>query len=114
MLSKTAALIEEQTGFTVKPIDTGYLNFSICSPAGQDFFVEVEEGDNLQELFFNLFNYYESFDVSYETYLWLDETGHGKYGAPYDMKDVYEDMEWCENKIHELMLFVDKLSKEEN
>ena len=46
--------------------------------------------------------YYSDFDVSRETYLWLDDTGHGKNGAPYDMIEVYHDMEECEELIQEL------------
>ena len=45
---------------------------------------------------------YDNYDCSYEAYLWLDNTGHGTNGAPYDMKDVYEDMEACEKMIFEL------------
>ena len=33
---------------------------------------------------------------------WLDSEGHGKNGAPYEMKAVLEDMEWLENKLFEL------------
>ena len=32
----------------------------------------------------------------------LDNTGHGLNGAPYDMKDVYEDMEACKKMVYEL------------
>ena len=48
--------------------------------------------------------YWEGFDVCYETYIWLDETGHGRNGAPYDMKDLYEDTQACEDMIHDLWL----------
>ena len=30
------------------------------------------------------------------------EDGHGKNGAPYDMKDLYGDMEACQDMIYEL------------
>ena len=53
-------------------------------------------------------SYYNDFDVSYEAYLWLDNTGHGTNGAPHDMKAVYEDMEECEGFIYELYQVVDK------
>ena len=52
---------------------------------------------------------YESFDVSEEAYLWLDNSGHGKNGAPYDMKDVYEDIEEAKEefgKLADLLLSV--------
>ena len=79
----------------------GTFCFSKYSPAGQDFAFEVE-ASNLEELADEIKNYYNDYDVCYETYLWLDEWGHGKNGAPYDMKDVYEDMQACEEAVLEL------------
>lgn len=38
-------------------------------------------------------HYVENYDCSSEAYIWLDNFGHGKNGAPYDMHDVYSDME---------------------
>lgn len=77
--------------------------FSQGSPAGQDFSFEVEmEDNNVYTLLNDIRNYYDCYDCSYEAYLWLDNTGHGTNGAPYDMKDVYEDMEACEKMIFEL------------
>lgn len=75
--------------------------FSKYSPAGQDFSFEVE-ASNFEELAYKIKTYYDNYDVCYETYLWLDNTGHGRNGAPYDMKDLYEDMEACEEAIWEL------------
>lgn len=70
------------------------------SNAGKDFNITIN-GKNSDELIDSIYNCYENFDVSYETYLWLDNTGHGKNGAPYDMEDILEDMKWCENMIYE-------------
>ena len=74
--------------------------FSKYSPAGQDFSFEAKmEDNNVYALLNDIKNYY---DCSYEAYVWLDNTGHGANGAPYDMKDVYEDMEACQKMIFEL------------
>lgn len=81
--------------------EDGYFTFSKFSPAGQDFNIELS-ADDIEELSEKLNERYNDFDCSEETYLWLDETGHGKNGAPYDMKDLYEDMEACEEMIREL------------
>jgi hypothetical protein len=75
--------------------------FGKYSPAGQDFSFEVEASD-LEELTDEIKKYYDNYDVSYEAYLWLDEWGHGRNGAPYDMKDVYKDMQACEEAVWEL------------
>lgn len=51
-----------------------------------------------------LIEFYNNFDVSYETYLWLDNTGHGTNGAPYDMKDIYEDQLYAIEQLDKLTI----------
>ena len=78
------------------------IRFGRYSPAGQNFGFSVNAGDDLNDLRGNIAKAYLDFDCSAEAYLWLDSDGHGKDGAPYDMKDVYEDMEVCREYIDEL------------
>lgn len=94
--------IAEQEDWTVSGSENGtdWL-FSIFSPAGRDFNIELDAKDE-DELLAEFDRYIDGFDVSYETYIWLDNTGHGTHGAPNDMKDCYEDTEWCYNKAYEL------------
>lgn len=40
--------------------------------------------------------------IAKETYTCLDHSGHGINGAPYDMRDVYNDMEECQDEIEKL------------
>ena len=95
------------------------VNFSFekYSPAGQDFYFEVsvpnkEDEDTFYENVAEAIDkYWEGFDVCYETYIWLDDTGHGKNGAPYDMKELYEDMQACEDMIHDLWLALEGKQK---
>ena len=85
-------------------------SFEKYSPAGRDFVFEicVRSEEDEYTLYYNVADaistYWENFDVSYETYIWLDENGHGKNGAPYDMKDLYEDTQACADMIHDLWL----------
>lgn len=90
--------------------DERYYTFEIFSPAGQDFIFDIDKNEaiNLETLSSEIYAYYNSFDVDEATYLWLDETGHGRNGAPYNMEDVLEDMKWCENKTYELFIIVQK------
>ena len=88
-------------GWHISDYGDNRFSFSKYSPAGQDFEFEVE-GDDVEEIADNIYRYYDDFDPSYEAYLWLDETGHGRNGAPYNMKDLYEDMEACQDMILEL------------
>lgn len=79
------------------------------SPAGRDFSFYVQNKDTVEDFLESIKRFYENFDVSYEAYLWLDENGHGKNGAPYDMKDLYNDIECCKENIKELYnLFISK------
>ena len=95
------------------------VNFSFekYSPAGQDFYFEVsvpnkEDEDTFYENVAEAIDkYWEGFDVCYETYIWLDDTGHGKNGAPHNMKDLYEDMQACSDMIHDLWLALEGKEK---
>ena len=85
-------------------------SFEKYSPAGQDFYFEVSvRNEEDEDIVYNnvaeaIGTYWEGFDVCYETYIWLDETGHGRNGAPRDMKDLYEDMQACADMIHDLWI----------
>lgn len=80
--------------------------FSKISPAGQDFNFEVDIGCDIEDFLGIVDNCYQNFDVSYETYLWLDDTGHGKNGAPYELEDVLEDIKACEQYINDIYIIV--------
>ena len=85
-------------------------SFEKYSPAGRDLCFEVSvPNEEDEDTFYDnvadaIYTYWKDFDVCYETYIWLDETGHGRNGAPYDMKDLYEDMQACEDMTHDLWL----------
>lgn len=104
--------IAEKNGWNVYIMDESNGNiiydFGKCSPLGQDFHFAAEmENGNPYTLLDNIYERFNDFDASSETYLWLDEDGHGKNGAPYDMKDLYEDMESCQTMILELWSVLD-------
>ncbi len=82
-------------------VEGNYMYLQKYSPAGQDFNLEIE-AQNMQEAVTELKNRCDNFDCSEEAYLWLDETGHGTNGAPYNMKELYEDMEACLKMMVEL------------
>lgn len=82
-------------------IEEEHVEFGRYSPAGKDFWMEFTT-TSPEKLLEDMRNYINSYDISEETYLWLDDTGHGKNGAPYDMMDVYEDAEACLNMVEEL------------
>lgn len=99
----------EEYYFTIEEETEGIIRISRVSSAGQDFSFYTENGETLEELRDNILNRYENFDVSQEAYYWLDDSGHGINGAPYDMKDVYEDMEECKSFIYDAFCLVRNL-----
>ena len=78
-----------------------YANFQQATDFGQDFSFDAwyEKLDDLPKA---VFDYWQGYDPSEEAAAWLDESGHGKNGAPYDMADVLKDMRQCESMVEEL------------
>ena len=77
---------------------------SKSSPCGQDFNCSLDTQNNdAQMLVDDLGRYVDNYDCSEEAYLWLDSSGHGKNGAPYEMCDVYDDMVACKEMMQGLL-----------
>ena len=116
MLPQKLIEIIEESEYTINyDCDSNFIDFGKYSTAGRDFHIEINAGYNIDCLAQNIWDYYLTFDVSEETYLWLDNTGHGKNGAPYDMKDVYEDTQECRQFIVELYnIITDYMNKTHN
>lgn len=91
----------EELGWVITDEGNNYL-LSKFSPAGQDFNVIVTKSDDVNKFIENIYEAYENYDVSEEVRLWIDDFGHGKNGAPYEIKDLVEDMEWCKQAIYDL------------
>lgn len=94
--------VAEQHGWNVTDEGANNYNFAKHSPLGRDFSF-CAQGETAEELYMDIFDYYESYDCSLETYLQLDKKGHGINGAPYDMIDVYNDCEACETMVDDLL-----------
>ena len=87
-------------------IDGNTITFYKKAPNGLDFSFEVDIGDDINDFSRNINNTFMDYDVSYETYLWLDNTGHGKNGAPYELEDILEDIKACEQYIQDAHIIV--------
>lgn len=85
-------------------MDEDRVCFSIYSPTGRyfDFDVATSDVEDIETLSQAVRQYYEDFDVSYETYIWLDNRGHGANGAPYEMEDVLNDTKWIDDALEQL------------
>lgn len=98
--AKSIIDVAENSGWSVN-VNGNEFEFEKYSPAGHDFIMVVEV-DSLKSAVNEMESKCCDFDCSEETYLYLDSSGHGKNGAPYDMKDLYEDMECCLEMMKEL------------
>lgn len=80
------------------------LYLSKYSNADQDFgfYIECETGD-ANELINVVENYYDNYDPYEEAAIWLGPDGHGKNGAPDDLKDLIGDMEECKSNVKVLL-----------
>ena len=104
-MNKTLKLLlekAEELGWHFIKSDGDIYEFEKFSPYGQDFIMYIDTENDPALFLDNLFEYYTNYDVSEEAYYWLDDTGHGKNGAPYEMIDVYKDFENCEQMILDL------------
>ena len=103
MKKRIKELIEKAEGlnWTVNNIGENEYEFQKYSPAGQDFNMYIT-GESDEEIIGNIYKYHENFDISEETSLWIDETGHGTNGAPYHIQDLVDDMTACKEMIMEL------------
>lgn len=78
------------------------------TPKGQDLIVILQFEKSAEKpvpalLIDALRRYIESYDPSEETSLWLDNTGHGANGAPYEVIDLYNDMVAAKNMMQQLL-----------
>ena len=84
--------IAEDLGWAVS-IFKDDICFQIYGKYGKDFNLEFPYKDG-EQLLHDLYDYVDNYDVSYETYIWLDDFGHGKNSAPYEMENVLEEEKW--------------------
>lgn len=89
--------------------------FTLIKPYQLDFSFSVEaENNSVYSLLDNLAHYLSAYDVSKETYLRLDEQGHGKKGYPYDMEEVLKIFNYREEEIEKLVEYLTNNYEEEN
>ena len=107
-LSNTLIDRIEEANYTIRHCYDDIYEIGKYSPAGQDFSFYIHAGENIDNFLDNIRELYSDFDVSYEAYQWLGKDGHGTNGAPYDMKEVYEDAVCCHDYIFDLFNIVNK------
>lgn len=98
MKEKKFIAIAEELGWSVRKSKND-IELQQYTSFGQDFSFSVNRNeDYIQQVFDHYYNY----DPSAEALLWVDDSGHGKNGAPYHLKDVIDDMEEVESMLDEL------------
>lgn len=88
--------------------------FTLIKPYQLDFSFSVEaENNSVFSLLDNVAHYLSAYDVSEETYLRLDNQGHGKKGYPYDMEEVLKIFNYREEEIEKLVEYLTNNYEEE-
>lgn len=95
--------------------DDVFFDFSMYSSIGQDFHctVHVSADDDISDLVDRLIDYYDDFDPDEEASMWIDETGHGRNGAPYRISDIVKDMEECQEEVDNLIQILKEIPVKE-
>ena len=92
--------------------DGHFVTISRKTPLGNEIIIEaclsVEAEADLE---YAIRDAYDTMDVDYETYIWLDSNGNGKNGAPTHIKDVLADMQEKKRLLGELWNAVEKILK---
>lgn len=91
----------EEYGWTIKQEDDNLYRLGNHSPSGQYFSILVRKYTD-ESFIDEIYQQYNDFDVSTETYQRLDKEGHGMNGELYEMADVLADMEQCKENILDL------------
>lgn len=92
-----------------KEITEKYVEFSQFSPAGQDFSFDVWY-DNLGEIMYKVYEYYQDYDVEEEVLMWLEAKRNGIAGVP-DVQTLVHDQEEIEQMILELAEAIKKVTR---
>lgn len=98
MTEKKFIQIAERLGWSVTK-DRYDIELQFYTDYGQDFSFSVNRNEDYVK---QVYDYYNSFDPDEEALLWVDDSGHGKNGAPYRLKDIITDMEEVENELEKL------------
>lgn len=98
MTEKKFIKIAEDLGWSVTK-DRYDIELQFYTDYGQDFNFSVNRNEDYVK---QVYDYYNSFDPDEEALLWVDDSGHGKNGAPYRLKDIITDMEEVEDELKKL------------
>lgn len=98
MTEKKFIQIAERLGWSVTK-DRYDIELQFYTDYGQDFSFSVNRNEDYVK---QVYGYYDSFDPDEEALLWVDDSGHGKNGAPYRLKDIITDMEEVEKELEKL------------
>ena len=98
MTEKKFIKIAERLGWSVTK-DCYDIELQFYTDYGQDFSFSVNRNEDYVK---QVYDYYNSFDPDEEALLWVDDSGHGKNGAPYRLRDIITDMEEVGNELEKL------------
>lgn len=75
---------------------------------GQDFYFSLPKNSiHVNELY----EYYDAYDPAEQSMAWIDPNGHGKNGAPDDIRDILDDMEEVKESLKTLYEALKNINK---
>lgn len=98
MTEKKFIQIAERLGWEVTK-DRYDIELQFYTDYGQDFSFSVNRNEDYVK---QVYDYYDSLDPDENALLWVDDSAHGKNGAPYRLKDIITDMEEVEKELEKL------------
>ncbi|MDO4937730.1 MAG: hypothetical protein Q4E62_07430 [Sutterellaceae bacterium] len=106
---KAVETVADACGWEVSPDndDDGQFKLTFSFTEGDNSFdFKVETLDQLVDA---VKDCYDNYDPSYEAYLWLDQWGHGRNGAPDSMRGVLEEAEEVQSGLEDLWIYLTQL-----
>ena len=91
----------EDLGWNVK-VDGDYITLSQYTPAGEDYSFDVEYCDgNMKDIYREMYEYYQGFDVEDHVKMWLDAKASGVSGVP-NVVDLVDDAKEIDRMLEEV------------
>lgn len=92
----------EDLGWNVELDDNDCITLSQYTPAGEDFSFEVEFHDgNMKDIYREMYEYYQGFDVEDHVQMWLEAKSNGVSGVP-GVVDLVEDAQEIDRMLEEV------------
>jgi len=106
MLDKLLDMIEEKLDWRIESCEDDYIRLSNHSPEGGEIGIEIENCFNVEKLLSGVKEYYNNFDLTENTLVWVNGTKITANGCPDNIVDLVNDIVSQKEMIEELVDFI--------